>query len=296
MSVFPSISVTLRIHRRSWSWIFSFFFRKKKDKKITFVSASPSQSVNPECSFRQQQQDQSQNQTPINSSFHPAPRKGKAGPECQGQATNHSDHPGEGCRHSVLWTSLWPRRVSNIEQLNRKGLTFVQRRNQGLVLSSSFHNITSYHWLLGECTPGPLPHRSSIQDSINLGYNIPRKSCMFTERAQTSLPQTIQQNNCTWCSHCIRYCKQPRYDIVWVHLYPSIPLYTGDLVTGRSEGIMGLGSWASSRKTVTKVEMRRAPIGSHIWIFGPQLVDCLGRIKGCGLVRRGASSEWTLSF
>lgn len=70
------------------------FFRKKT--KITFVSASPSQSVNPECSFRQQQQDQSQNQTPINSSFHPAPRKGKAGPECQGQATDHSDHPSGG--------------------------------------------------------------------------------------------------------------------------------------------------------------------------------------------------------
>lgn len=77
---------------------------------------------------------------------------------------------------------------------------------------------------------------------------------------------------------------------------PSIPLYTGDLDTSRFEGIMGLGSRASSRKTVVKVEKRRVPIGSYISIFGPHLVDCLGRIRGCGLVRRGVSSGWTLSF
>lgn len=66
----------------------NFFFRKRT-KSLPSLLPLP-QSVNPECSFRQQQQDRSQNQTPINSSFHPAPRKGKTGPGCQGQAIHHS--------------------------------------------------------------------------------------------------------------------------------------------------------------------------------------------------------------
>lgn len=82
VSVFPSASVTLRTHIRSCLKLnfFFFFFFRKRTKSLPSLHPPPSQSVNPECSFRQQQQDQSQNQTPISSSFHPAPRKGKGGP------------------------------------------------------------------------------------------------------------------------------------------------------------------------------------------------------------------------
>lgn len=80
----------------------NFFFLSEKGQKSLPSLLPLSQSVNPECSFRQQQQDQSQDQTPINSSFHPAPRKGKTGLGCQGQATHHSRMLSGDRIHSVL--------------------------------------------------------------------------------------------------------------------------------------------------------------------------------------------------